>query len=310
MKKQSTVTKDLVMIYGDRDDGVIGIPALTVDGQVIEVSYFFGRKHPKNIIAISSQAGCPMRCAFCELGAARFARSLTAQEMRDQTELALEEAARYGFDRDKTPHKINVANSGEPLLNTELVGGLSLIGGLPKTIKVSTVFPDARIAWENFERLAEYACGLKEQVVQIQISLISTSEKERLSLSGGKVAGFEKIRQAAELWRSKNPQGRKINLSLMLTDRMACDIRGLSSLFPPRLFRLRLREYVPSSNGESRGLRIVTPIRLSSLANEAQALGYEAGDWASPTPTERKFGLAANAIRQQYLDMLKRAKGD
>ncbi len=308
MKKQLTLSRDLVMVYGGQDDGVIGIPALTADGQVIETSYFFGRKHPKNIIAISSQAGCPMGCAFCELGAARFARNLTAEEMRDQTELALIEAARYGFDREATPHKINVANSGEPLLNPALIDGLALIGGLPQTIKVSTVFPEAKQAWSNFERLAAYAAGLKDQTVQIQVSLISTSEEERAAMSGGKTAGFAKIRQAAEWWRSKLPHGRKINLSLMLTNDMACDVRQLANLFPPQLFRLRFREYVPSTNGEGRGLQIVSPARLAMIMDEARTLGYEAGDWASPTPTERKFGLAANAIREQYLNLLAGAK--
>ena len=62
------VSCDLVMIFGDRADGVIGIPVRTRDDKVVETSYFFGKMHPKNIIDISSQIGCPMGCRFCELG--------------------------------------------------------------------------------------------------------------------------------------------------------------------------------------------------------------------------------------------------
>ena len=308
MKNNSTVTSDLVMLFGQRDDGVIGLPCLTFDGRVIETSYFFGTKHPKNIVAISSQAGCPMQCVFCELGSQRFARNLTPEEMRDQVALALGEAKRQGFDQAGAPYKINVANCGEPLLNPLLVDGLELIGAAPKTVKVSTVFPFGEKIWSNFERLAEYASGLRGQVMQIQVSLISTDEATRAALVGGGAADFAKISAAGKYWRQKNPNGRKINLSLLIDEKTPCHPSAVAGVFPPEHFRLRFREYVPTQNGHRHALVAATQARLAAVMAEAAKAGYEVGDWASPTPVERRFGLAANTIRERYLNMVEGQK--
>lgn len=244
-----------------------------------------------------------MRCAFCELGGEQFGRNLTPQELRDQVTLVLEEAARYGFDINATPHKMNVAGSGEPLLNRSLVDGFRLIGDLPQTIKISTVFPDDVRAWVNFQRVVDFAAELTTQVIQIQISLISTSEEERQRMSGGRVASFAKLRDAAALWRTKNPQGRKVNLSLIITGDDCCAANEVRDLFPPELFRFRFREYVPTRHGTENHLSSATAERLAAINADFAAAGYEVGDWASPTPIERKFGLASNAIRQRYLEM-------
>lgn len=295
--------KDLVLTFGDKDDGVIGIPAVTHDGRVIEISYFFGKSRPKNIIVISSQAGCPMRCAFCELGSERYARNLTAEEIRAQADLMLEEAALRGFDVAATPHKITVANSGEPLLNPRLVDGLERLREVPASFKVSTVLPDSKIAENVLGRLADFSSGL-DRPLQLQISLISTSETERSRMSGGRVAGFRQIREAAAKWQAKHADGRKVNLSLMLTADMSCDAAAIAAIFPAELFRFRFREYVPTRHGSGNGLKKIDSERLTSVKDAFRERGYEVYDWATPSPTEWKFGLAGNVIRRMYLDMI------
>ena len=304
-----TVRKDLVLAFGDRDDGALGIPTLTKDGEVIETSYFYGTTRPKNIIVVSSQAGCPMKCAFCELGSARFGRSLSPEEMRDQALLMLGQAALHGFDASSTPHKITVANSGEPLLNSHLTDGLNLLAGIPvRSFKVSTVLPESRIASETLVQLASFAAS-QARPVQLQISLISTSEEARLCISGGKVAGFARIREVGELWRAANPHGRKVNLSLIITSDMPCNARDVAAMFPPELFRFRFREYVPTKNGEGKGLRVISAARLAEIKKDFGDHGYEVTDWASPSLIERKFSLAANVIRKLYLDMTSHVLG-
>lgn len=302
MADDLTIRKDAVFFFGDGDDGVIGIPGLTADGEVIETSYFFGKTKPKNIVVISSQVSCPLRCSFCELGAERFVRNLSKEEIRDQALMMLGHARLQGFDVDRVPHKITVANSGEPLLNPRLVDGLELLASHPASFKVSTVFPTAKAATDALARLADFAAQLG-QPVQLQVSLLSTSEERRRQASGGRVADFRTIRKAAELWRSKNPLGRKVNLSLMLTSDMPCDADVAAALFPPELFRFRFREYVPTRHGDASGLAAASAERLAEITRAFAEKGYEVGDWASPTPTERKFGLAANVIRRMYFDL-------
>lgn len=303
MGNDLTIHTDLVLHFGNPSDGVIGIPGITGDGQVIEVSYFFGEKRPKNIIVLSSQAGCPMQCGFCELGSERFARNLTAEEIRDQALLMLHHAKAQGYDVADVPHKVTVANSGEPLLNPDVVEGLEMLSDLPVSFKVSTVLPAARAAMDTLTRLAEFSAR-SVMPVQLQISMISTSEEARQKATGTRVADFQKIQEAGAVWRSKDPTGRKVNLSLILTNDTPCDIEGISALFPPELFRFRFREYVPTRNGSEHRLNIIASSRLALIKSAFAQKGYEVGDWASPSPTEWKFGLAANTIRRMYLDMV------
>ena len=139
----STLKKDLVMQFGDATDGVIEIPALTHDGGLIEVGYYYGDAKPKNIVSISAQVGCPSKCAFCELGAEAFGRDLTAFEMYDQVAMMLRVASQHGIDVDAIDHKVNIAKTGEPLFNRNLLEALELISQLFMSFKVSTVFPQS-----------------------------------------------------------------------------------------------------------------------------------------------------------------------
>ena len=82
--------------YGDEKDGVIELPAITKDGGIVEVGYFFGEEKPKNIIDISSQIGCPGKCIFCEAGADSFSRNLTPVEMHEQVMVMLQAALMQG----------------------------------------------------------------------------------------------------------------------------------------------------------------------------------------------------------------------
>lgn len=307
MLQDLSIRNDMTLTFGDRRDGVIGVPGITMDGQIVEISYFYGDAKPKHIINISSQAGCPMSCAFCELGPEKFARNLTKEEIRDQALLMLERARPHGFSLDAMPHKVTVANTGEPLLNPALVDGLELLADLPVSFKVSTILPVGRIARETLGRLAEFASRLPRPV-QLQISLISTSERERQAVSGARPADFKLVREAGELWRRKNPAGRQVNLSLILTDSMSADVGQVFADLPPELFRFRFREYVPTAHGERGGLSVISAPRLSDIKDRFRERGYEVGDWASPTPTERRFGLAGNVIRRIYMESIKRAR--
>lgn len=298
-----SLTSDLTLRFGDRSDGVIGLPCLTNDGHVVEASYFYGDLKPKNIICVSSQASCPMGCQFCELGAAKFGRSLTPDEMAAQVHMILAESAAAGFDLTRVRHKVTVANSGEPLLNQRIADALADIASVVDcSFKVSTVLPRGP---KPRQRLAEIAAFSRRHPhpVQLQLSLISTDEATRVRLSGGGAASFAEVRGAAEDWLSVNPSGRKVNLSLIVTESTPCDVGKVSAAFPAELFRFRFREYVPTKNGAGNGLEPVSRDRLAGIKSEFRERGYDVFDDASPTATERRFSLVANSFRRMYLDM-------
>ena len=294
------VTKDLVMEFGDKHDGAIEFAGLVNNG-VIEVGYFYGDIKPKNIIVISSQVGCPAKCSFCELGSEKFTRSLSPQEMFEQVVLMLQTADRYGINVNDIGHKVSFAKSGDPLFNKHIVEGLERIAELQFSFKVSTVFPQNKI--EQFTQITQFAAQYGSSI-QIQVSLISTSEEYRAKTVGIPVASFREIRAAAEYWQENNPRGRKINLSLILTDDVPCDVNEVSEIFPPDLFRFRFRNYVPTENGANHGLVTITSTRFTDVKESFRQKGYEVGDWATPTPIEQRFGLASNVTRSRYLKMI------
>ena len=226
------IRTDFVAQFGNKSDGTIQIPAITKDEGVIEASYFYGDSKPKNIAVISSQISCPAACSFCELGDERFKRNLTAEEMYEQVIMLLQTAARHGFDIEAIGHKVTVANTGEPLFNPNLREGLERIAALNFSIKVSTIFPAGAKVRKNFEELAQFASAY-DQPVQMQTSLISTSEEYRREAGGIKLASYSEIRDAAEYWRNRNPEGRKFNLSLILSEDTPCDVDEVSGTFPP-----------------------------------------------------------------------------
>ncbi len=299
----SYLRADFIAEFGDRHDGTIQIPVFTKDNGVIEASYFYGDDKPKNIINISSQIGCPAACSFCELGEEKFTRNLTPEEMYEQVMLLLQTASRYGFDLDSIGHKVTIANTGEPLFNTNLVSGLEKIAALDVSFKVSTIFPAGQKVKNNFEGLAHFAASY-HQPVQFQISLISTSEKYRREASRIKLASYEEIRTAAEHWRNLNPEGRKINLSLILSGQTPCEVNDVYEIFPPELFRFRFRNYVPTENGKKNLLVEIDPERMKKIKDGFEEKGYDVGDWATPTPIEQRFKLAGNVTRRRYLQMI------
>jgi adenine C2-methylase RlmN of 23S rRNA A2503 and tRNA A37 len=297
-----SVKKDLVMQFGDIDDGAIEFAGL-VDGGAIEVGYYHGKTKPKNIVAISSQIGCPSKCRFCSLGDKKFVRNLEPREMQDQVVLMLQQAKQYGIDIDECPHKVSFSKSGEPLLNRNMVEGLERIEELGTSFKVSTLFPKGNLVLDNFHNVAEFASNYNKPV-QMQISLISTSQDYREEMAGIRLASFEELRNVSEYWKEKNPDGRKINLSLILTQDTPVDADLASKFFSPELFRFRLRNYVPNQHGMENNLRPITRERYDETRKSFEDKGYEVGDWATPTPIEQRFGLSSNVTLRRYLNMV------
>ncbi|HLC52467.1 MAG TPA: hypothetical protein VJI98_04450 [Candidatus Nanoarchaeia archaeon] len=287
------VNRNEVRIYGDRNDGTIQFKPIAVKGQV-ETSYFYGDSKPKNIIVISSQVGCPEKCKFCYLGDETFKGDLSAEEMYGQVVLMLKLAKDNGFDIDTINHKVTVANSGEPLLNKSLVQGLEKIAELGFSFKVSTIFSAQAKARKNFEAVANFAAEYN-QPVQPQISLISTSEGYRAEM--GRVATFREIRDAADYWFGLNPLesgGRKINLSLILSQNTPADVTDVLEVFPPELFRFRFRDYVETTVGKRHGLMTITEKRMITIKQQFREAGYDVFDHATPTPIEKEHRLVAN----------------
>lgn len=297
----TSVKKDLLLKFGDFEDGALEFVGI-VDGGYIETSYFYGDEKPKNILVASTQVGCPSRCSFCELGNQNFVRNLTSKEMVEQSILMFQEACRHGHDIVAN-NKISWANSGDALFNQHFTLALEELAGLEHSHKISTVFPGGQKSERIFREVADFASEYS-QPIQIQVSLISTDENYRQKSAGIKVASFEDIRDSAEYWRKKNPDGRKVNLSLILDESNPINIDEISKLFPAELFRFRFRNYVPTENGINHDLETVSEERFGEIYRMFEDGGYDVGTWATPTSIEKRFGLAPNISLRRYSRMI------
>lgn len=288
---------------GDLNDGLIELVCLTGNRspeEAIEIGYYYGEDKKKDIIVVSTQVGCPSRCNFCELGRMKFVRNLRSQEIVDQSVLMLAEAQRHGLDLDRKMKKVNFAKSGDPLFNAEFVDALDALAEYRFSFKVSTVFPSGTIPYKTFRDVSSFASQYNEPV-QIQISLISTSEEYRNRAAGIKIATFDEIGHFGSHWRNQNPTGRKINLSLILAEETPVNSKEIIEKLHPDLFRIRLRDYVPTDNGVANGLSPVSEEKYrSAMANLIEA-GYEVSDSGRPTHAERIVGVASNITLSRYL---------
>ena len=90
------------------------------DGATIEAVYI--PEAERRTICISTQAGCPLKCAFCLTGIAGYTRNLDAGEILGQVATVMEEhpvtrTHPHRREDDPFPWNMVVMGMGEPLLN-------------------------------------------------------------------------------------------------------------------------------------------------------------------------------------------------
>lgn len=97
-------------------DGTIKSLFRCDDGATIESVYIPETK--RQTICISTQAGCPVKCAFCLTGISGYKRNLKPWEILSQVAHVMDDAAK-AWPGDKRPWNVVVMGMGEPLLNYE-----------------------------------------------------------------------------------------------------------------------------------------------------------------------------------------------
>ena len=119
------------------------------DGATIEAVYI--PEDDRRTICISTQAGCPLKCAFCLTGIAGYKRNLKPWEILGQVATVMDEhpaSASHPHRRGEDPFPWNVVvmGMGEPLLNFEAtVEALRVLmdgegfGVPPRKVTLSTV---------------------------------------------------------------------------------------------------------------------------------------------------------------------------
>lgn len=105
--RSSAVAKNL-----QDDDGTVKLQIKLHDGNYVETVLLLDRNGRKTA-CVSSQAGCPLACAFCKTGSLGFSRNLEAAEIVEQFLFLEAECGKLD--------NIVFMGMGEPLLNLENV---------------------------------------------------------------------------------------------------------------------------------------------------------------------------------------------
>src|SRR5215510_7575908 len=124
------------------NDGTRRYLMKTQDGLPVETVFI--PEERRDTICFSSQSGCPLQCTFCLTAQLGLLRSLTAGEIVEQIQIALNDA--YGTSA-KPPRGTNLVamGAGEPLLNRdELLKALRVMSDpqgmhiVPNRVTIST----------------------------------------------------------------------------------------------------------------------------------------------------------------------------
>lgn len=302
MVPHGNITYPTVLVFGDKQDRVIETVGMTHDGHAFELGYYNGDVKPKAIINISPAVGCPVGCNFCELTDS--GRILTIDEMTSQVHAMAAMAKDYdGLDLTHQLLKINIAKTGEPVLNRAIPDAMSKIRNEFQNVsfKYSTSMPDVKFLEERIRAVADFAAHHKGGTTQLQISLISTNEDYRKKSAGARLASLPRISRVIDAWHDANPQGRTPNGSLLVGAQTPCDPREILDILPPHLIKLRIRKIVATDHSKSSGITDVSEARIQDIIHIFRDHGYDISDAGIPTPTESKHGLASNVTRHRML---------
>lgn len=229
----------------------------------------------KWVATISTQHGCPMKCAFCDCPKYGFYGNVSTEDLVYEIETILKEfSPKYPYtDR----FNVHFARMGEPTFNQNVLEFTEKILRpltnkyiTAKTIHpvVSTMLPRANKNLENF--ILEW-CRIKNEVYNgeagLQFSINSTDNDQRNAGFNNKSLSLEEIAEIAK--KLPKPVGRKYTLNFAVTKDTILDAKRLDSLFDKNNWIVK-----------------ITPIHETNSAVEN---GYDVGDTYTDYNVYRKF---------------------
>jgi 23S rRNA (adenine2503-C2)-methyltransferase len=132
----------------------------------LPVETVFIPEERRDTICFSSQSGCPLQCTFCLTAQLGLLRSLTAGEIVEQIQIALNDAYGVGI---KPPRGTNLVamGAGEPLLN------------LDELLKALRVMADPQGLYIVPNRITVSTAGVVPRI----LDLANTSDRPHLAIS-------------------------------------------------------------------------------------------------------------------------------
>jgi 23S rRNA (adenine2503-C2)-methyltransferase len=264
LEARCIVSSSTLVAAHDAGDGAVKLQILLEDGETIEAVVI--EAGDRVTLCVSSQAGCPLGCAFCATGAGGFARSLCPHEIIEQ---ALH--ARTVLEEGRRISHVVFMGMGEPCLNLDAVFDSArtlnaeyAFGIGARRITISTIgFP------ECIEAIAEFPME-----VGLAVSLhAADDEKRRRLLPRAPCSAREVVEAASEYFRRT---GREVTYEYVLlggVNDSTADAEALARLLAGRQAFVNL---IPFNEAEGLEFRRPAARKVSGFRRSLKARGINA----------------------------------
>lgn len=216
----------------------------------------------KWVATISTQKGCPMKCAFCDVHKYGFYGNCSAHDLAYQIVTILKN------ENVKETERFNVhfARMGEPTFNPFVLYFTQFtLRGLvsqfidAKTVHpvISTMLPKSNTLLKNF--LVKW-CWIKNEVYKgeagLQFSINSTDDAQRDAQFQGKSLSLQEISEIAK--DLPMPEGRKYTLNFAVTKDTILDPGRLGELFDKDKFIVKITPIHQTVSAVDNGFDVTT----------------------------------------------------
>lgn len=198
-------------------DGTVKLQIRLKDGLAVE-TVLLSNKEERKTACVSCQAGCPMKCAFCQTGQLGFARNLSAGEIVEQFLFLEKECGKLD--------NIVFMGMGEPLLNLEEIR------------KAVAVLTDKRGRNLSSRRITLSTSGIikgiydladKGPEIRLAVSLTTADEKLRTRLMPvNETNPLPELREAVKYYAEKT--GKRVTLEAALMGGLNTDRKSAEQL--------------------------------------------------------------------------------
>lgn len=199
----------------------------------------------KWVVTISSQYGCSMGCAFCDVPKVGYGRNATVLDLVEQVRSAIS----IHPEVESTDRlNLHFARMGEPTWNFNVIPATRSIKDWmdKKSFRfhpvVSTMLPAKNKKLWNF--ISEWL-QLKNELMNgeagLQLSIQSTSEKERDEMFNGNTHSLTTIStEMNKILQHRGLRGRKIALNFAIDDASIISGEFLRTIFDPEFYMCKI----------------------------------------------------------------------
>lgn len=199
--------------------------------------YHLGSREDRWMIGVSVMSGCPCHCLFCNTGALKRWRNLTADEIVEQVKFILNKNPNVN-PKDCKEFKINWTRMGEGFLNIDNVK--------EAIIKINELLPDVRIHhYISTIGIKGSDFSWIKGNITLQISLHSLDEERRNEL-----IPFKNKMTIEELGQIRTESNLKTTVNMTLVDEADFDIEKLKKYFDPKYFFIKVSPINPNPISE------------------------------------------------------------